>query len=177
MPQAGQVILIHFPQTDLTWGKLRPALIIDKLPGFFDDWLICMISAQVHHQIAGFDEIIATGDLDFPNSGLKSASLIRTGRMAIVTSGMLLGSIGEIDNNRLTRIKNNLVTTNTLWRLDQFYSPNSHVYQTKLVQSGLVVTQYSKLAKDKYLYRPARFTPRELVINKWQTPQVSREVV
>jgi uncharacterized membrane protein len=37
------------------------------------------------------------------------------------------------------------VTTNALWRLDQFYSPNCGIHQSKLVQSGLVVTKMARL--------------------------------
>jgi len=33
MKRAGQVVLFRFPQTDLQEGKLRPALLLGKLPG------------------------------------------------------------------------------------------------------------------------------------------------
>ena len=49
MKEAGQIIVFRFPQTDLEEGKLRPALLLGKLPGNYDDWLICMISSQLHH--------------------------------------------------------------------------------------------------------------------------------
>jgi mRNA interferase MazF len=39
MKQAGQIVLFRFPQTDLVEGKLRPALLLGKLPGEYDDWL------------------------------------------------------------------------------------------------------------------------------------------
>ena len=109
MVQAGQVVLFHFPQTDLTRGKLRPAIILDKLPGSFDDWLICMISSQTRHYIDGFDVMITTADADYAKSGLKHRSVIRTGRLAVVDEGMLLGAIGEIDSKRLAQVKVNLV--------------------------------------------------------------------
>jgi mRNA interferase MazF len=41
-----QVVLFQFPQNDQHPGKIRPALIIRKLPGIYDDWLICMISSE-----------------------------------------------------------------------------------------------------------------------------------
>ncbi len=47
MKRAGQVIVFRFPQTDLVRGKLRPALILGKLPSQYDDWLVCMISTQL----------------------------------------------------------------------------------------------------------------------------------
>ncbi|KAA3664185.1 MAG: type II toxin-antitoxin system PemK/MazF family toxin [Chloroflexi bacterium] len=108
MARAGQIVLFRFPQTNLQQGKLRPALIVDKLPGSFDDCLICMISTQVHHQVTGFDDIIAANETDFANTGLKQTSLIRVGRLAVVDENMLIGSIGEIETSRLARIKANL---------------------------------------------------------------------
>ena len=108
MAHAGQIVLFRFPQTDLRRGKLRPALIVGKLPGSFEDWLICMISSQTHHHIDGFDNIISTEDADFSQSGLKNSSVIRVGRLAVVDVSLLLGSIGEVDTNRLAQVKENL---------------------------------------------------------------------
>jgi len=101
-------VLFRFPQADLTQGKLRPALLLGKLPGPYDDWLICMISSQTRHYIPGFDEIIQAGDPDFATSGLKVPSVVRVGRLAVVEGRMLLGAIGEIDSARLQRIKTHL---------------------------------------------------------------------
>lgn len=108
MRRAGQVVVFRFPQTDLVRGKLRPALILDKLPSKHDDWLVCMISTQLTQQIEGFDEFIRAGDTDFEGSGLKSASLIRLGRLAVVEGKMLIGATGEIDVEQLARLKLNL---------------------------------------------------------------------
>ena len=72
MKQAGQIVLIKFPQANLEQGKLRPDLLVSKLPGDYDDWLICMISSQMQHYIADFDEIIQESDPDFVESGLKT---------------------------------------------------------------------------------------------------------
>jgi len=94
MKQAGQIVVFRFPQTDLEEGKLRPALLLGRLPGGYDDWLICMVSSQTHQYIAGFDEIVQEEDFDFGNSGLKVASVIRVGRLAVVSGEILLGAIG-----------------------------------------------------------------------------------
>ena len=51
MIQEGQIVLFKFPLTDQTVGKLRPALVIRKLPSLHDDWLICMISSQSSQQV------------------------------------------------------------------------------------------------------------------------------
>jgi mRNA interferase MazF len=109
MKQAGQIILFRFPQTDLEAGKLRPALLLGKLPGDYDDWLICMISSQKRHYIPQFDELIQEHDSDFAQSGLKVASVIRVGRLAVVEGRVLFGATGQISPERLQRMKNHLV--------------------------------------------------------------------
>lgn len=109
MKAAGQVILFRFPQTDLQEGKLRPALLLAQLPNQYDDWLISMISSQTHQYISGFDELIQESDEDFEQSGLKLKSVIRLGRLAVVTGEILLGAIGQISSSRLSRVKQRLV--------------------------------------------------------------------
>ena len=108
MKQAGQLVIFRFPQTDLEEGKLRPALLLGKLPGEYDDWLICMISSQTRHYVSEFDEIVQETDYDFATSGIKVASVIRVGRLAVVSGEILLGAIGQISPERLERIKKHL---------------------------------------------------------------------
>jgi len=108
MIREGQVVLFRFPQTDHGAGKLRPALILRKLPGQYDDWLICMVSSQLTRQIPEFDEIIDVDDEDFKKSGLKVSSVIRISRLAVVDKIILLGPIGKISANRLDNIRERL---------------------------------------------------------------------
>jgi len=108
MRNAGDVVLFRFPQADLAEGKLRPALVLGKLPGEYDDRLTCMISSQTRHYLPNFDEIVQEGDSDFSQSGLKLESVIRVGRLAVVEGELLLGEVGQISSERLKRIKSHL---------------------------------------------------------------------
>ena len=104
----GQIVLFRFPETDQTEGKLRPALALRELPGQYNDWLICMISSQLHHKIPDFDEVITPNDSDYKQSGLKLPSVIRICRLAVVEEDILLGKLGQIDVQRLIAIKQKL---------------------------------------------------------------------
>lgn len=106
--QSGQVVLFRFPQTDLSVGKLRPALLISPLPGDYKDWLACMISTKTGQSIVGLDEIMNSHDTDFNQSGLKSESIIRVSRIAVVNENIFSGTIGHISLERIERIKQNL---------------------------------------------------------------------
>ena len=108
MKQAGQIVLFRFPHADLEEGRLRPALLLGRLPGEYDDWLICMISSQVRHYVREFDEIVEEGASDFATSGLRAPSLIRVGRLAVVEGQVLRGAIGQIAAERLQRIRDRL---------------------------------------------------------------------
>lgn len=108
MRESGQIVLFKLPQTDQLDAKLRPALLIGRLPGQFGDWLICMISSQLRHYVEGFDEIIHQDATDFSASGLKATSVVRVGRLAVVDESILVGSIGKIAPERLRRIKSGL---------------------------------------------------------------------
>ena len=67
-----------------------------------------MISSQTHQYISGFDEVVNEGDKDFGESGLKVTSVIRVGRLAVVSGEILLGAIGQISSERLNRVKQHL---------------------------------------------------------------------
>ena len=108
MISEGQIVLFRFPQTDQTIGKLRPALVLRRLPGQHNDWLICLISSHLDKKVPDFDEVIIPNDLDFEESGLKVPSLIRIGRLAVVEGDILIGKLGQIDTQRLLRIKQKL---------------------------------------------------------------------
>ena len=108
MRKAGDIVLFRFPQADLAEGKLRPALLLGKLPGEYDDWLTCMISSQTRHYLPNFDETVQEGDSDFSQSGLKLESVIRVGRLAVIEGESLLGEVGKVSGDRLKRIKSHL---------------------------------------------------------------------
>ena len=109
MLQAGQIVAFPFPQTDLAQGKLRPALLIARLPGNYGDWLACMISSQLKQFIPALDEMITPNDPDFVPSGLSTTSVIRASRLAVVAEGIFVGKLGEISAERNLRIRQHLI--------------------------------------------------------------------
>jgi mRNA interferase MazF len=106
----GQIVLFRFPQTDQQEGKLRPALVLRKVPGPFNDWLICVISFQLHQPLTKLDEAIYPEDGDFAHSGLKQSSDVRASRLAVVDGRILMGSLGTIGTERLARIRERLAS-------------------------------------------------------------------
>ncbi len=105
MKAPGQVVVFRFPQTNLQTGKPRPALLIAKAPGHFDDWLTCPISTQLHQAIENMDEILNEGEPDYAQTGLKTASVIRLSRLSVIDGSIFEGAIGSIAPERLQQLK------------------------------------------------------------------------
>ena len=68
---AGEVVVIPFPQTDLTAGKRRPALALVDLPG--DDLILCRITTRARSD--NFSAPLDAGD--FEKGHLARPSFIR----------------------------------------------------------------------------------------------------
>lgn len=108
MGEPGQVVLLRFPQADLASGKLRPVMLVAQVPGRHGDWLVCMITSQLHQAVAGFDEVITPSDGDYGQSGLKVSSLFRIGRLAVVESALVEGILGAVSPERVRRVRQRL---------------------------------------------------------------------
>ncbi len=104
----GTIILLNFPQADLQTFSIRPDLLLKETPSRFDDWLVCMVSSQIHQHIEGFGEIINKDDSDFPTSRLKTTSVIRLDRLLTVSQQRFRAELGNIDQDRLQRLYNML---------------------------------------------------------------------
>ena len=88
-----------------------PLSFVNYPANIHNDWLVCMISSQIHQQIPDFDEVVSPNDPDFLASGLKTPSLLRISRLAVVDGNILLGKLKEIETKRLSRIKQKI----SLW--------------------------------------------------------------
>ena len=96
--QEGDVVLTPIPQAD-GMVKNRPAIYLREIPPY-RDLLVCGVSTQLNREVKGFDDIVSVSDSDFLSSGLKAASLIRLGFLAVLPRNQIIGSIGSISSAR-----------------------------------------------------------------------------
>jgi mRNA interferase MazF len=108
----GDLLLASLPQGDGT-RKDRPALFLKRMPPF-EDVLVCGVSSQLQQAVPDFDETIVPSDPDFRTSGLKAASLIRLGYLAVLPRSEFKGRIGSVSAARRERL---------LTRLSEFLRP------------------------------------------------------
>jgi mRNA interferase MazF len=84
----GDIVLITFPFTDLSGGKLRPAVILVDMPL---DLTVSFITTQTEWQEQ-------TDVLLHPNAtnGLRKTSLVRTSKIATLERTLAKGLLGRL---------------------------------------------------------------------------------
>ena len=89
----GKIILVHFPFTDLTAVKLRPALVIHETA---QDVVVAFISSRIPAHTDGSDLSVTEDHPAFPETGLKVSSVIKFDKIATVSKDLVEGEIGMV---------------------------------------------------------------------------------
>ncbi len=90
----GDVVLVHFPFTDLSAQRLRPALIVGKVLG--DDIILAFITSQVGTGSPKANCAINSADPEFVATGLKVSSAVRLDRIATLRRNLIPRRLGHI---------------------------------------------------------------------------------
>ena len=89
------MVVLHFPFSDLTQTKRRPALVLASLTG--DDIILCQITSQ-----ATRDEYsIILEAADFSSGGLNRVSSVRPNRLFTADSAIVLYKAGHVSAAKL----------------------------------------------------------------------------
>jgi len=88
--------LIPFPFTDLSFAKLRPALVIHEGKR---DVIVAFISLKIPAELSDADILITSKQPAFKGTGLKTDSVIKLDKIATVLKELVVGELGEIDEN------------------------------------------------------------------------------
>lgn len=97
----GDIVLIPFPFTDLSYNKNRPAIILIDAE---DDVTVCFMTTQLKWQ-AEFDVLVQPSAVN----GLKKTSLIRLHKFATIDKDFILGRLGTLDHHYLYVLNRNLI--------------------------------------------------------------------
>ena len=104
--EAGEVIRWSFVQADGRI-KLRPALLLKKLPPF-NDWVICAISSQTQRFQPEIDVLINEQHSDFRKAGLSYPSIIRSGYLSTIPSQQIEGRMGIVSPTTVAMVRRQL---------------------------------------------------------------------
>jgi len=104
------VVLIHYPFTDLTGAKVRPAIILtpDELLARLDDVLCLFVSSSMPVDLLPTDLILETTHVSFSRTGLKYRSIIRTHKLVSLQKSLILRVLGEVDKSLMFDINKRL---------------------------------------------------------------------
>ena len=109
MTQRGDVVLARFPFTDRIGTKIRPVLVLLEVPGPYRDFLVMFISSQQRQAISGVDIVLEPTDPAFVGTGLKTVSVFKVAKVATLSEALLIGAIGQLDDELFRKLIKRLV--------------------------------------------------------------------
>ncbi len=97
-PVAGDIVVLPFPQSNLSLGKRRPALVLVDLPG--DDLILCAITSQL--QRLGPSILLQSND--FSSGRLNIDSYIRPHRLFTIEHSVIAYVAGTLKIVKLNAV-------------------------------------------------------------------------
>ena len=90
----GDVVLVRFPFSDYSTGKLRPALIISA--NNEKEVCVAFISSVVPVELDKTDFLLTEEDDDFDQTRLKKDSVFKMNKIATLDKSTILGRLGTV---------------------------------------------------------------------------------
>ena len=102
----GSIIIVRYPFTDLSGFKLRPAVVVtpDDLLSVLDDVLCAFVTTVIPDKTLPTDLIITTDHSDFAATGLKTISLIRAHKLALLHKSLVQRHLGNVSKSLLEQL-------------------------------------------------------------------------
>jgi mRNA interferase MazF len=92
----GDIVLVHFPFTDLTAEKLRPAVIMSVDPQETDVIIAFISSVVLPKELDKTDYLLLLNDPDFAKTGLKKASVFKMRKLLTIERGKIVRRLGRV---------------------------------------------------------------------------------
>ncbi len=100
---AGQVVIVHFPFSDLTVSKLRPAVVLAAAGR--GDWILCQITSKSY----GDERAITLEASDFARGSLRLTSHVRPGKLFTAHGSLIPNQIGNLQPGRFSAVRDAVV--------------------------------------------------------------------
>jgi mRNA interferase MazF len=88
--QPAVVVLVHFPFSDLTSSKLRPAVVLAHAGG--TDWVLCQVTSNPY----GDPTAVPLRDSSFSSGGLGRESVARPGKLFTANQSLFVRAVGSL---------------------------------------------------------------------------------
>ncbi len=100
---AGQVVVVHFPFSDLTASKLRPAVVLAEAGR--GDWILCQITSKSY----GDEKAITLEASDFARGSLRQTSHVRPGKLFTAHGSLITNQVGELQPGKFSAVRDAVV--------------------------------------------------------------------
>lgn len=94
----GQVVLVIFPFSDLSGGKLRPALVLANAE--FNNLILCQITSKPYSSKTA----IKVSSTDFSQGGLPVESYVRPDKIFTADPTIIKSSVGKLKQEKIRDI-------------------------------------------------------------------------
>ncbi len=92
----GRIVLVPFPFDDLSSIKVRPAVCLTEPVGPHRHIVLAFITSRVPSDLEESDLLLDSSHPNFPHTGLRVSSTIRTHRMMTVARGLIQRELGQL---------------------------------------------------------------------------------
>lgn len=92
----GDIVLVPFPFTDLAAEKLRPAVIVSPDPQESDIVIAFISSIVPSGELPMADFLLAPNYPDFPQTGLKKASVFKMKKLLTIEKTKIIRRLGKV---------------------------------------------------------------------------------
>lgn len=99
----GDVIVLPFPFSDLSYSKKRPALVVANLKG--DDTMLLQITSKARTD----DCVISLEEADFKHGSLRITSRIRPNRLFTADKSIILYKIGSLKKTKIDEVEKMII--------------------------------------------------------------------
>ncbi len=103
-PEAGSVVVVRFPFSDLSSAKRRPALVLAALER--GDFILCQITSNPFSD----PRAVRLGEEDFEVGGLPRVSFVRPGKIFTANAEIVEGSVGRVGNGFRRRVVREVIS-------------------------------------------------------------------
>jgi mRNA interferase MazF len=100
---AGQVVIVHFPFSDLTASKLRPAVVLAEAGR--GDWILCQITSKAY----GDEKAISLDAADFAQGSLRLVSFVRPGKLFTAHGSLVANQVGGLLPKKFSAVRDAVV--------------------------------------------------------------------
>lgn len=106
--ERGTVVLAVLPFTDLSSKKRRPAIIISPENPARQDVVVAFVTSYKGEPLLATDLMIAEGNPDFREAGLKVTSVIKLDKLFTLQKGLVIGKLGTLSSELMGHLESRL---------------------------------------------------------------------